>query len=102
MHCYRKLPRAGKNTNSACEAWHLILKRCIDRWFGEMQGRRMDALVDLLLKNAIFMYSMHLKRKELVANLKAENVAISNHHLAEHELKNAKVYTVLLTKFSFL
>jgi hypothetical protein len=40
---------------------------------------------------SFFMYSMHLKREELVANLKAENMAMSCLHLAELELKNAKV-----------
>jgi hypothetical protein len=91
------MPRARQNTNGGIEAYHLTLKRCIDRWLGEMQGRRMDGLVHLLFEKMLsfFMYSMYLKREGLVANLKAENVAISSLHLAQHELKNAKVGIVL-------
>jgi hypothetical protein len=100
MHCFRKMPRARQNTNGSIEAYHLTLKRCIGRWIGEMQARRMDALVNLLFGKMLsfFMYSMHLKREGLDANLKAENVAISSLHLAEHELKNAKVafYSLIL------
>jgi hypothetical protein len=93
MHCFRKMPRARQNTNGATEAWHLTLKRCIGRWLGEMQGRRMDALVNLLFEKMLsfFMYNMHLKREGLMENLKAENVAISSLHLAQFELKNATV-----------
>ena len=58
-----------------------------------MQGRRMDALVNLLFEKMLsfFMYNMHLKREGLMENLKAENVAISSLHLAQFELRNAKV-----------
>jgi hypothetical protein len=63
------MPRARQNTNGGIEAYHLTLKRCIDRWLGEMQGRRMDGLVHLLFEKMLsfFMYSMYLKRKGLVA-----------------------------------
>jgi hypothetical protein len=58
-----------------------------------MQARRMDALVNLLFEETLssFMYNMHLKREGLMENLKAENMAISSLHLAQFELKNAKV-----------
>jgi hypothetical protein len=93
MDARRKLPKAKQNTNGATEAWLLTLKRCISRWIGEMQSRRLDVLLNVLFVKMLsfFIYMMHLKRNGMVANLKAQNVAISSVHLAQVELKDTKV-----------
>jgi hypothetical protein len=48
---------------------------------------------------------MHLKRNKMISNLKAQSVAISSVHLAELEIKNAKVLAIPLAvveHFSYL
>jgi hypothetical protein len=94
--------RSNQNTNGAIEAWHLTLKKFIARWLGEMQSRRLDALINLLFGHMLsfFMYNMYCKRNGLVKNMKAEEIAISSLHLAQFELKNAKVFAALIPYFS--
>jgi hypothetical protein len=93
--------RSNKNTNGAIEAWHLTLKKFISRWLGEMQSRRLDALINLLFGHMLyfFMYNMYCKRNGLVKNIKAKDIAISSLHFIEFELKNAKVLAALLPYF---
>ncbi len=43
---------------------------------------------------------MHYKRHGQVKNIKAEKIAINSLHLGEFELKNAKVFLVLIFYFS--
>jgi hypothetical protein len=94
--------KSNQNTNGAIEARHLTLKKFIAGWFREMQSRRLDALY-LLFGHMLsfFMYNMYCKRNGLVKNIKAEEITISSLDLAQFELKNAKVFSALLTYFNF-
>jgi hypothetical protein len=66
-----------------------------------MQSRRLDALINLLFGHILsfFMYNMYRKRNGLVKNIMAEEIAISSLHLAQFELKNAKVFAALIPCF---
>ena len=93
MQAVRTMNRANQNTNGATEAWHLTLKKMIARCIGGLQSRRLDALVPMLFGPmlAFFMYNMKRKQLGYVINYKVEEIVLSSLHLAEHELKHAKV-----------
>jgi hypothetical protein len=89
----RNFDHANQNTNGATEAWHLTLKRMMNRLIGGLRSRRLDRLLELLFKSMLpfFLYNMRRKALGLVKNLKKEEMVISSVWLAETELKNAKV-----------
>jgi len=87
--------RANQNTNGATEAWHLTLKKMLARSIGGLQARRLDALVPMLFGPMLAFFIYNMKRKQLgyVINYKVEDIVLSSLHLAEQELKHAKVFS---------
>ena len=98
MRAVRSMARANQNTNGATEAWHLTLKKMIKRKLGDIGGLRLDKIIDMLFTYMLpfFVYSLRRKQLGRVPNYRVEDVVLSSLHLAEFELNNAKVCTVVL------
>ena len=90
----RRNSHANQNTNGATKAWHLTLKRMMDRLIGGLKARRLDRLLELLFGSMLpmFLYNIRRKAMGMVVNWKKEEVAISSVWAAENEMKNAKVW----------
>jgi hypothetical protein len=52
----KNFPHANYNTNGATGAWHLTLKRMMDRLIGGLKAHRLDRLLELLFGSMLPMF----------------------------------------------
>lgn len=92
---------ANQMTNGAIEAWHLTMKKMIQRMIGGLKARRLDRLLDMLFGSMLpfFLYNIRRKAMGLVVNWRKEEVAISSVWAAENEMKYAKVKMCMILHF---